>query len=414
MASMEESELRARTRALLDEIHPDDASVTAAAFRGAQFDHGLAWVSYPEGLGGLDLKPKMQAIVDEELRSSAKTFYTGYGVNPIGIGMGAPTVLTYGSEEQKQRLLRPIFTGEEIWCQLFSEPSAGSDVAGLSARAARDGDDWVVNGQKVWTTLAHVSRWGMLLARTDPDVPKHDGLSYFLLDMESPGVEVRPLYQITGESEFNEVFLSDVRIPHERMLGREGQGWRVAITTLMNERASLGGGSSRKGGGPVSILMNILEETEAVRSPADQALLDDRVTQLYIRAELLRLTGQRARAAQRSGNPGPEGSVGKLAQTELYQAVWETCVDAMGDDGLIYEPGYELRRPDEAVASDAEGDKARRRRLKAKYQLLRSQANSIEGGTSEIMRNILGERVLGLPGEPRIDKEVPWKDVPRG
>jgi len=411
---MEEPELRASTRALLDEIHPDDESVTSSAFRGAQFDRGLAWVSYPEGLGGLGLAPKMQAIVDDELRKNAKTFYTGYGTNPIGIGMGAPTVLTYGSEEQKKRLLRPIFTGEEIWCQLFSEPSAGSDVAGLAARAVREGDDWVVNGQKVWTTLAHVSRWGMLLARTDPDVPKHDGLSYFLLDMESAGVEVRPLYQITAEAEFNEVFLSDVRIPHERMLGREGQGWRVAITTLMNERASLGGGSGRKGGGPVSILMKILEETQAVRSPADQALLEDRVAQLYIRAELLRVTGQRARATQRSGNPGPEGSVGKLAQTELYQEVWETCVDVMGDDGLIYEQGYELRLPEDMSAPRGEGDAAQRRRLQAKYQLLRSQANSIEGGTSEIMRNILGERVLGLPGEPRVDKQVPWKDVPRG
>jgi alkylation response protein AidB-like acyl-CoA dehydrogenase len=254
----------------------------------------------------------------------------------------------------------------------------------------------------------------MLLARTDPDVPKHDGLSYFLLDMESPGVEVRPLYQITGEAEFNEVFLNDVRIPHERMLGREGQGWRVAITTLMNERASLGGGSGRKGGGPVSILMKILEEAELTRSPADQALLEDRITQLYIRAELLRLTGQRARATQRSGNPGPEGSVGKLAQTELYQAVWETCVDAMGDAGLIYEAGYELHRSGDISAPQEEGDRAKRRWLRAKYQLLRSQANSIEGGTSEIMRNILGERVLGLPGEPRVDKEIPWKDVPRG
>ena len=411
---MEESELRARTRALLDEVHPDDESVTAIAFRGAQFDHGLAWVSFPEGLGGLDLPPKMQAIVDDELRKNAKTFYSSYGTNPIGIGMGAPTVLTYGSEEQKQRLLRPLFTGEEIWCQLFSEPSAGSDVAGLASRAVRDGDDWVVNGQKVWTTLAHISRWGMLLARTNPDVPKHDGLSYFLLDMESPGVEVRPLYQITGEAEFNEVFLNDVRIPHAHMLGKEGQGWRVAITTLMNERASIGGGSGRKGGGPVSILRKILVETDVARSPAEQALLEDRITQLYIRAELLRLTGQRAKAARRSGNPGPEGSVGKLIQAELYQDVWEACVEVMGDGGLVYENGYELRRPDEISGPQSEGDPARRRRLQAKYQLLRSQANSIEGGTSEIMRNILGERILGLPGEPRVDKEVPWKDVPRG
>ncbi len=410
---MNESEVRERTRKLLEEIHPDTEGVDHVAFRTAQFNHGLAMVSYPEGLGGLDLEPKMQAVVNDELQKNCKVFYESLAINPIGIGMGMPTLLTYGNENLKKDLMRRIFTGEDIWCQLFSEPSAGSDVAGLAMRAERDGEDWVLNGQKVWTTLAHISKWGMLLARTNPDVPKHDGLSYFLLDMEAPGVEVRPLYQITGEAEFNEVFLNDVRIPADRMLGKEGQGWRVAITTLMNERSALGGGSSRKGGGPVALLMKILEESDAVRTASEQAILEDKVTDLYIRAELLRLTTLRAKASQRSGNPGPEGSVGKVAQSELYQQVWEACISAIGDDGLVYEPGYELRRPGEGddlrSASDAAG-----RRLTAKYQLLRSQANTIEGGTSEIMRNILGERVLGLPGEPRVDKEIPWKDVPRG
>ncbi len=403
---MTESELRDRTRALLAEVNPDDENVSMVDFRGAQFDHGLAWVHFPEGHGGLGLNAKLQAVVYDELQKGAKTYYEPLGNNPIGIGMGAPVVATYGSEEQKSSLLRKIFTGEEIWCQLFSEPSAGSDVAGLATRAVRDGDDWIVNGQKVWTTLAHVSKWGMLLARTNPDVPKHDGLSYFVLDMEAPGVEVRPLYQITGEAEFNEVFMNDVRIPQDRMLGKEGQGWRVAITTLMNERSALGGGSSRKGGGPITILMDLLKMSTAHRSPAEEARLRDRVTQLYIQSEMLRLTGVRARAATRSGgNPGPEGSVGKLAQSDLYMAIWECCADVMGDDALVYEPGYELRQ---------ELGRHSDRRLLAKYQLLRSRANSIEGGTSEIMRNILGERVLGLPGEPRVDKEIPWKDVPRG
>jgi len=237
------------------------------------------------------------------------------------------------------------------------------------------------------------------------DVPKHDGLSYFLLDMHSPGVECRPLYQITGEAEFNEVFMSDVRIPGDRIFGKEGQGWRVAITTLMNERSALGGGSTRKGGGPIRTLIELVNQSTGHRSAAEDAQLRDRVTQLYIRAEMLRLTGVRARAATRSGgNPGPEGSVGKLAQSDLYMEIWECCADAMGDDGLVYEPGYELRQHVGAL------DK----RQSAKYQLLRSRANSIEGGTSDIMRNILGERVLGLPGEPRVDKEIPWKDVPRG
>ncbi len=409
---MTEKELRERTRRLLEEVHPDAAGVSFARFRGAQYDHGLAWVQHPQGLGGLGLEAKLQAVVQDELQRQCKTVYDPLGNNPIGIGMGAPTVLAYASDALKRALLRRIFTGEDIWCQLFSEPSAGSDVAGLATRAVRDGDDWVLNGQKVWSSLAHLSKWGMLLARSNPDVPKHDGLSYFLLDMQSPGVEIRPLYQITGEAEFNEVFLNDVRIPHERLLGREGQGWRVAITTLMNERQALGAGASRKGGGPIALLRELVAERHPSRSEAERARLRDRTTQLYIRSELLRLTTQRARVAQRSGHPGPEGSVGKLAQAELNQAIWATALDAMGADALVYEPGYALRQPEGSRYSAAGSDPAARRRA-AKYQYLRSQANSIEGGTSEIMRNILGERVLGLPGEPRLDKDVAWKDVPR-
>jgi len=404
-AEMSEDELRQRVGALLEEANPD--RVDQFTFRGKQYDHGLAWVHFPEGYGGLGLNPKMQAIVNDEIRAHAKTVYEDLNVNPIGIGMGAPVVLTHGTQEMKDTLLKRIFTGEDIWCQLFSEPSAGSDVAGLSSRAVRDGDDWVVNGQKVWTTLAHISKWGMLVSRTNPDVPKHKGMSYFLLDMEAPGVDVRPLYQITGEAEFNEVFLSDVRIPVERMLGAEGDGWKVAITTLMNERSALGGGSGRKGGGPIGILMNLWKHHRAAgRTPATNAVLRDEITQLYIKSELLRVTSQRARAASKAGNPGPEGSVGKLAQAELYKKVWECGQEIIGADSLVFEAGYELRRPGV--------DEKRDSRAYAKYQFLRSRANSIEGGTSEIMRNILGERVLGLPGEPRVDKDIPWKDVPRG
>jgi len=404
-ATMSDEDLRQRVRTLLQEADPD--RVDQYTFRGAQYDHGLAWVHFPAGYGGLGLSPKMQAIVNDELRSNTRTVYDDLMVNPIGIGMGAPTVLTYGTEEMKRTLLRRIFTGEDIWCQMFSEPGAGSDVAGLATRAVRDGDDWVVNGQKVWTTLAHVSRWGMLLARTNPDVPKHEGLSYFILDMQSPGVEVRPLYQITGEAEFNEVYFNDVRVPHRNMLGQEGQGWQVAITTLMNERSALGGGSGQRGGGPIGVLLGLWQaRTKGRKLTATDAVTRDRITKLYIEGELLRLTGLRARAAQRSGNPGPEGSVGKLAQAELYKRVWETGLEVMGDDSLVYEQGYELRRPT--------GSERRDREALTKYQFLRSRANSIEGGTSEVMRNILGERVLGLPGEPRTDKGIPWKDVPRG
>jgi alkylation response protein AidB-like acyl-CoA dehydrogenase len=246
----------------------------------------------------------------------------------------------------------------------------------------------------------------MLVARTDPDVPKHDGLSYFVVDMHAPGVDVRPLYQITGEAEFNEVFFTDVRIPHDQMLGKEGQGWRVAITTLMNERVAIGGGGSkRKGGGAITQLLKVWQNRKAGdRSAAQEAILRDRVTRSYIETELLRLTSMRARAAQKSGNPGPEGSVSKLAQAEIHKRLWETTLDAMGSDGLAFEAGYALRQ--EAGTPDSP-------EALAKYQFLRSRANSIEGGTSEIMRNILGERVLGLPGEPRVDKDVAWKDVPR-
>jgi alkylation response protein AidB-like acyl-CoA dehydrogenase len=402
--TMSDDDLRERVRALLKVAHPDKTD--QYTFRGAQYDHGLAWVHFPEGYGGLGLNPKMQAVVNDELRKHVKTVYDDLAVNPIGIGMGAPTLLTYGSEELKNKLLKRIFTGEDIWCQLFSEPGAGSDVAGLASRAVRDGDDWVVNGQKVWTTLAHISKWGMLVARTNPDVPKHEGMSYFLLDMQSAGVDVVPLYQITGEAEFNEVFLNDVRIPRSHMLGQEGQGWQVAITTLMNERTALGGGSSQKAGGPISVLLSLWRgRTPEADSASTEAVMRDRITRLYIEAELLRLTSQRARSAQRSGNPGPEGSVGKLAQAELYKKIWECGLDVLGADSLVYEPGYDLKRP-------AMEDR-RERHLMAKYQFLRSRANSIEGGTSEIMRNILGERVLGLPGEPRVDKNVPWKDVPK-
>jgi alkylation response protein AidB-like acyl-CoA dehydrogenase len=379
--------------------------------RRAQYDHGLAWVHFPEGLGGLGISPGMQAIVDDELERLAKTTYWSLAINPIGIGMGAPTVATYAAEHYKRELLPRIFSGEDIWCQLFSEPGAGSDVAGLSTRAVRDGDDWIVNGQKVWASLAHKSSWAMLLARTDPDKPKHDGLSYFLLDMRSPGVDVRPLYQITGDAEFNEVFLNDVRIPGDRILGKEGMGWRVAITTLMNERVALGG-SARRGHGLSEKLLRLWREEGPGsargadgRSAAEVATLRDEVVRLHIESELLGITSQRTKAAMRAGNPGPEGSVAKLVQAELNKKITELGLAVIGSDGLVYETGYPLRR-------DVPGGRSRREN--AKHDFLRARANSIEGGTSEVMRNILAERMLGLPGEPRVDKDLPWKDIPRG
>jgi alkylation response protein AidB-like acyl-CoA dehydrogenase len=379
---------------LLRDFPPD--STPPREFLGAQFDAGLAWVHFPEGHGGLGLSPKLQKTVNERLgRAKAPT---AYARNPIGHGMGAPTVVTHGSEKQKQRYLRPLFTGEEVWCQLFSEPGAGSDVAGLSTRAVQDGDEWVVNGQKVWTTLAHMARWGMLVVRTNPDQPKHKGLTYFVVDMQAPGVEVRPLRQMTGEAEFNEVYFTDVRIPDEERLGDIGDGWRVSLTTLMNERVSIGGTVAPKGSGPIA---------EAVKIWADRddedASLKDELMKLWIRAEVLRLTNIRASENRRVGTPGPEGSVGKLAYAELNKDIYSFCMDLLGARGMLYG-SYEMVRPEDVgMGPSRDVNKA----------FLRSRANSIEGGTSEIMRNILGERVLGLPGDIRVDKDRPWTEVPR-
>ena len=369
------------------------------AFRGAQFDAGLGMVHFPEGRGGLDGSRGQQAVVDTILRANGVT-YEDLRINPIGIGMGAPTVLMYGNDELKDKHLRRIFTGEDIWCQLFSEPTHGSDVAGIPSRAVRDGDEWIVNGQKVWTTLAHLSNFGMLLTRTNPDVPKHKGLSYFVLDMHAPGVEVRPLYQMTGEAEFNEVFLTDVRIDDSLRLGGEGDGWRVALTTLMNERVALSGGPAPRGSGPIAELVRVWNERRDELDPAMRDVWRDRVTALWIDAEIVRLTNARAKESAIGGNPGPEGSVGKLASAEFSKRVNEAIIELQGAAGMLHEPGYPMTRSSASMSTRS-------------GRFLRSRANTIEGGTSEIMRNILGERVLGLPGDVRVDTEVPWSEIPK-
>ncbi len=394
-----DDELRERTTALIEAVDPH--ATDQFTFRGAQFDAGLAMVHFPEGKGGLGLSRSKQPVIDEVLRE-AKVPYHDLMVNPIGIGMGAPVVLNHGTEEMHHKHLKKIFTGEDIWCQLFSEPTSGSDVAGIPSRGIRDGDEWVVNGQKVWTTLAHVSNFGMLLTRTNPDAPKHKGLSYFILDMHAPGVEVRPLYQITGEAEFNEVFLTDVRVPDANRLGDEGDGWRVAITTLMNERVALGGGSGGKGGGPIRTLTNTWAKRRDDLDEAERKIMRDKVADLWIRSEVLRLTNQRAKTLAKAGVPGPEGSVGKLMSAEINQEIYEVAMDLEGANGMLHAPGYPMTRSEEAMGMG-----------EVSGMFLRSRANTIEGGTSEIMRNILGERVLGLPGDVRVDKDVPWSEIPR-
>src|SRR5580698_7696183 len=245
----DEDLVRSRLRALLADHNP--SSTPAVEFLGARFDAGLAWVSFPVGRGGLGVSPDLQGLVERELR--AVDAPNEVDRNVIGYGMAAPTVLTHGTDEQRTRYLRPLFTCEESWCQLFSEPGSGSDLAGLATRAVRDGDEWVITGQKVWNTLAHIADRGMLVARTDPEAPKHKGLTYFALDMHAPGVEVRPLRQITGEAEFNEVYMTEVRVPDADRIGDVGEGWRVAMTTLSNERTTIGGGGGSPGRGSGSI-----------------------------------------------------------------------------------------------------------------------------------------------------------------
>lgn len=383
---------------LLDEFPP--ASTDRPEFWGAQYDAGLAWVQFPRGKGGLGVSARFQAMVNEAIVAAGGSI-SNRRDNVLGIGMGAPVLVTHGTEEHQDRLLRPMFTCEEIWCQLFSEPGAGSDLAGLATSAVPEGDEWVVNGQKVWTTLAHLARWGLLVTRTDPDVPKHAGLTYFVLDMEADGVDVRPLYQITGEAEFNEVYLDDVHISDDLRIGGVGEGWTVAMTTLANERVAIGSTIPERGEGTISHVVEAWHEHPDRHDPVAR----DELLALWAEAEAMRLTAIRANENRKAGNPGPEGSTGKLHWADLNKAITSFGMDLLGPEGMLFPPGYEFTTPDRTGTSRGEG---------LHHLFLRTRANSIEGGTSEIMKNILGERVLGLPGEPRVDKNVPWKDVPRG
>jgi alkylation response protein AidB-like acyl-CoA dehydrogenase len=377
----------------------DPSAMPRLEFLRARFDAGLAWVHYPAGLGGQGLPRSLQAAADAEFAVAGAPDNNPARIG-IGLGMAAPTILAFGTEEQKQRWLRPLWTGEEVWCQLFSEPGAGSDLAGLATRAVRaaDGENWQVSGQKVWTSIAHAARWGLLLARTDPDVPKHAGLTYFGLDMDQPGVEVRPLRQFTGEAEFNEVFLTDAGVADTDRIGGIGEGWRVAQATLMNERVAIGGGAQPREGGMAGLAARAWREHPEARTPG----LHDRLIRLWADAEVARLAGARLRQQLAAGQPGPEGSAAKIVFARLNQDLSALELELAGADGLRYD-NWELRRP-ETLSFFGRGPG---------YRYLRSRGNSIEGGTSEILRNIIAERVLGLPAEPRTDTRVPWKDLPR-
>ena len=394
--------VKERLTQLLDEVDPRTADFTEV--RGRQYDLGLAWVHFPEGWGGLGLPPNIQKDIDAAPARGRRRRHPTPGTSSASPWRARPSSPT-ATTSCEERLLRRMFTGEDAWCQLFSEPGAGSDLAGLACRAVRDGDEWVITGQKVWNTLAHLADRGMLVARTDPDAPKHKGLTYFALDMHAPGVEVRPLRQMTGEAEFNEVYLTEVRVPDADRIGDVGEGWRVAMTTLSNERTTIGGGGGlpARGSGAIAEAVRIWQDeptSSTTRPPTD------RLMQMWIRRRGA-AAHQHPRLAQnrKAGNPGPEGSIAKLMFAEVNKDIYELCVDLLG----AQRPDrLRLRRCAGPRTSGSSGPPGSSRKM-----FLRSRANSIEGGTSEIQRNILGERVLGLPGEPRADKDLPWKDVPR-
>ncbi len=336
------------------------------AWQKKLFDAGYVGMTWPEEYGGRGRTFMDQLIFNDEMILA----HAPEPINVIGLGMGGPVVIAHGTDEQKKRYLQPLLSAEEIWCQGFSEPNAGSDLSGLQTRSEDKGDHYLVNGQKVWTTLAHVAKWCMLLARERKEANPRDGLTYLLVDMESPGIEVRPLVQITGDAEFNEIFFHDVKVPKSQILGEAGQGWAVAMTTLLHERGTLGLALATR----AQITAAELAEHARKLGRGSDPLVRQRIAQHTIEARALQLNGYRAvTAVKRNGIPGPEGSILKLMWSELNQRMTETAMDIAGPAAQV---------------GDGDG---------WKYQFLRSRANTIEAGTSEVLRNILAERVLGLP-----------------
>jgi alkylation response protein AidB-like acyl-CoA dehydrogenase len=370
--SPSEQQFRDDVRAWIEENHPgeepsgdEEAFEFRRAWQGKLHDAGYAGLSWPKEYGGRGATLIEQAIFGEEtVRAKAPS-----PANVLGLVMGGPVVIAHGTDEQKQRYLEPILSAEEIWCQGFSEPDSGSDLASLKTRAVKQNGEWIVTGQKVWTTFAHEAKWCMLVARTDQDAPKHQGLTYFLLDMEQDAVQVRPLRQITGEAEFNELFFEEARIPDENVIGGVGNGWTVAITTLMHERAGIGAASAIG----VKIALGQLVELAKERGVADDPLIRDRIAQLQIETEALRLNSWRGLTQiMKTGVPGPEGSLPKWQWSDTNQKLTELAMDIRGEEGPVRDSQWT-------------------------YRFLRARANSIEGGTTEILRNIIAERVLGLP-----------------
>ena len=370
--SPSEETFRDELRSWLADNHPgedppgdDEAFEHRRAWQKQLHDAGYAGFSWPKEFGGRGATLVEQALFGEEMAHAKAP----QPANVLGMVMGGPVVIAHGDETQKERFLRPILSGDEIWCQGFSEPDSGSDLASLKTRAVKSNGEWVVTGQKVWTTYAHKAKWCMLVARTDQDAPKHQGLTYFIMDMEQDAVQVRPLRQITGEAEFNELFIEEARIPDENVVGGVGNGWGVAITTLMHERAGLGASAAAGMRVALGELVDLARERGVTADP----VIRQKIAQLTIEVELLRLNAWRGLTAiMKTGIPGPEGSVVKWQWGELNQSLTELAVDILGEDGALWDSAWT-------------------------YRFLRSRANSIEGGTTEILKNIVAERVLGLP-----------------
>jgi alkylation response protein AidB-like acyl-CoA dehydrogenase len=394
----DEAAYRATVRTVLEErvgelLHvvpgegPVDARQHEAGLRRTQrilAEAGLVGVTWPREYGGQGGTLVQQAIVAQELaRARIPTL-----INHIGLGMCGPTVIAHGSDDQRRRYLARLLRADDVWCQLFSEPASGSDLAALRTTAVRDGEDWIVNGQKVWTTLAHVADYGILLTRTDPARPKHAGLTMFVVDMHAPGVTVRPLRQLGGQADFNEVFFDDVRIPDGERLGEPGEGWRVALTTLMNERVTIGGAGTDLGQ-PVEVLAAHARDRLPALAPEQQVLARQAVGRAVVAGLATRYTGyRRFTVLSQGGLPGPEASAGKLAGTAAAKLVADAGVRLLGDDAVY--------------AATADGDDTWQRTQSYLPGL------AIAGGTDQVLRNILGERVLGLPPEPRSDKDRPF------
>jgi len=404
--SPQEAEFRAEVRKFLDAHAPLRTSSTESAYAGASSDadrvaiakrwqallaeHGWACIAWPKAFGGRDATPIESVIWNQEV----SRYVTPDGLFIIGQGMCAPTLMAYGNDAHKAKHLPKIASGEEVWCQLFSEPVAGSDLAGIKTRAVRDGDKWIINGQKVWTSGAHYSDFGLLITRTDPSQPKHKGLTMFFLDMKTPGVEVRPIKQINGNQDFNEVYFTDVVIPDSQRLGGEGDGWKVALVTLMNERLAVGGGLSNS-------VMDVFKATQTQEYGDELAIEDhavrDRLADWYCRESGLKFTSYRMiTALSRGQDPGPEASISKVVVAANNNQSANFALD-MEDYGGILD--------DDALSGF--GNQFQR-------QFLRSPANRIEGGSDEILRNIIAERVLGMPADMRPDKNVPFAEIPQG